>query len=363
MICIGNNKYKYLRLYNDNYSRSVCRVGILCLLFTLLCSGCTGHRHEMTDEELWVRISEGDTIDCYIRYKDHIYSKEGSLPLEKREPIYAIDAATFRVCKGTGYAIDRYRVYYPLKPKYLYVEDDDLGKSVPYALQWVVESGNTDKFAYLGDGYAIAGDRMFINGEPTVWRESIIKKYQPRYCPAPDPSDVKKKGFNGDVGIWEKLGENEQKGNFVRLNGEIFVLRVESGINDRADAELNYAEFLHDIRNGEIRRQTKLHGVDIETFRVCKGSGYAKDKNHIYNPEDWIRLKTPGIEGLDIYAAKEIAIEEADVPSFRYIGDGFAIDKSNMYSDGTIVDIDTLLINTAMRLHSTNLLFRVEFPK
>ena len=26
-------------------------------------------------------------------------------------------------------------------------------------------------------------------------------------------------------------------------------------------------------------------GVDIETFRVCKGSEYAKDKHHVYYPQ------------------------------------------------------------------------------
>lgn len=332
------------------------------LLSMCILAACSGRREEMVDDKLWVSIAEGDTIDCYIRYKGHIYSTDRSRPLEKREPLYPIDAATFMVCKGTGYAKDQYRVYYPLKPKYLRTAEDDLEKSVPYALQWVVETGNPEKFAYLGEGYGFDGDRMFLNGEPAAWNESIYRKYTPRLSPMPDSSDVVKRGFNGDVGIWQELKENEQRGNFVRIDGDIYVLNVKSECNMTA-TEFNYVEFLNCESNKSIKNLTKLEGVDLKSFKVCKGTSYAKDCNHIYIPDNWVKLKSPEFPDLSICSAKKTIVEEADVSTFRYIGDGLAVDRYNMYFYGSKVDMDTLIVNTAMRLHTTNLLFKWNFKQ
>ncbi len=71
--------------------------------------------------------------------------------------------------------------------------------------------------------------------------------------------------------------------------------------------------------------------VDIQTFEVCVGSGYARDKKRVYYPikEICIDATTYG----DCYF-EDYIVKNADPKSFKYLHDGYAIDGKRMYLDG-----------------------------
>lgn len=78
-----------------------------------------------------------------------------------------------------------------------------------------------------------------------------------------------------------------------------------------------------------------LTDVDISTFEVCKGSGgYAKDKNRVYYP-----IVVTCVDGYEYSGCyfEEYVITGADPDTFKYLGDGYAVDRNNMYRYGEIV--------------------------
>ncbi len=93
-----------------------------------------------------------------------------------------------------------------------------------------------------------------------------------------------------------------------------------------------------------------LQGVDIPSFEVCKGSGYAKDRNHVYYPiritcEDGLIEDSDG--GEREYGGcyfQEYVIEGSDPATFNYLGNGYAVDKANMYLNGKIITWDNSVL-------------------
>ena len=66
------------------------------------------------------------------------------------------------------------------------------------------------------------------------------------------------------IGKWKSLCNNESVGMYTRIGNKIY------GGNATGIA---------------INKLTSpLNGVDVESFKVCIGSDYAKDKNHVYYP-------------------------------------------------------------------------------
>ena len=85
--------------------------------------------------------------------------------------------------------------------------------------------------------------------------------------------------------------------------------------------------------------------ADIETFRVCKGTEYAKDKRHVYYPQDEVCFdgikedeETGEYEGFGGTVAEKIILKGADPSQFKYIGDGYAVAGNNMYRDGKVIE-------------------------
>lgn len=76
-------------------------------------------------------------------------------------------------------------------------------------------------------------------------------------------------------------------------------------------------------------------GADIETFRVCKGSEYAKDKYHVYYPQNEICF-----DGLDCggTVAEKIILKGAKPSRFKYIGNGYAVSGNKMFHDGEVIE-------------------------
>lgn len=78
-------------------------------------------------------------------------------------------------------------------------------------------------------------------------------------------------------------------------------------------------------------------GADIETFRVCKGSEYAKDKHHVYYPQNEVCF-----DGLDCggAVAEKIILRSARPSQFKYIGNGYAVSGNKMFHDGEVIEWD-----------------------
>lgn len=78
-------------------------------------------------------------------------------------------------------------------------------------------------------------------------------------------------------------------------------------------------------------------GADIETFRVCKGSEYAKDKHHVYYPQNEVCF-----DGLDCggTVAEKIILRGARPSQFKYIGNGYAVSGNKMFHDGEVIEWD-----------------------
>lgn len=76
-------------------------------------------------------------------------------------------------------------------------------------------------------------------------------------------------------------------------------------------------------------------GADIETFRVCKGTEYAKDKHHVYYPQVVICF-----DGLDCHGtyAEKIVLKGTKPSQFKYISNGYAVSGNKMFHDGEVIE-------------------------
>lgn len=85
-----------------------------------------------------------------------------------------------------------------------------------------------------------------------------------------------------------------------------------------------------------------MYGVDIKSFEIEKNSSYAKDRSRVYYPIGLIYA-----DGLyfGYNYSKWYTIAGADVKSFRYLGEEYAVDKNNMYYEGLPVPYDPEIIN------------------
>lgn len=90
-------------------------------------------------------------------------------------------------------------------------------------------------------------------------------------------------------------------------------------------------------------------GADIGTFRVCKGSEYAKDKYHVYYPQVVICF-----DGLDCYGtyAEKIVLKGAIPSQFKYIGNGYAVSGNKMFHDGEVIEWDDSIANSIYNRHA-----------
>lgn len=130
---------------------------------------------------------------------------------------------------------------------------------------------------------------------------------------------------NKDAGIWVRLEEGKSIDGYLLIDNHIY------------GGEFDYVKDLKGI--------PPLEGVDIKTFEVCKGSGYARDKNYVYYP---IRILACDGEDYGYLCYVEYIVKTnyfyglfsiyANPRTFRYIGDGYAVDGSTLFYRGKKVD-------------------------
>lgn len=120
-----------------------------------------------------------------------------------------------------------------------------------------------------------------------------------------------------DKGIWIKLESGQESDGYVRFGEAI------------------YGIYTYDI--ADCQYYDPLKGIDIPSFAVCQGSGYAKDNKHVYYPLSLIC--EDGTEFGGCYFVDYI-VEDADPKTFKYIGNGYAVDRNNMYYNGKTIPWD-----------------------
>lgn len=121
-----------------------------------------------------------------------------------------------------------------------------------------------------------------------------------------------------DNGVWVSVPIGESVMGYDNIGGKIYWGYITDDFT--ADSEL---------------------GADIETFRVCKGSEYAKDKHHVYYPQDEVCF-----DGLDCggIIAEKMILKGANPSRFRYIKDGYAVSGNQMYLNGKKIEWNDSII-------------------
>ncbi len=132
-----------------------------------------------------------------------------------------------------------------------------------------------------------------------------------------------------DIGEWVIVPAGESVEGYNNINGKIYWGYITDDFTDDEKIE-----------------------ADIETFCVCKGSEYAKDKNHIYYPQNIVcydgvkeNEETGEYEGFGGSMAKKIILKGAKPSQFKYIGNGFAVSVNRMYHNGEVIEWNDSIAN------------------
>lgn len=125
------------------------------------------------------------------------------------------------------------------------------------------------------------------------------------------------------------VGDIPDNGNWVMLNSNY----------ESVGPYLRDGDFFFVIWEGT----TQINEADAESFRVCAGTNYAKDTNYVYYPS-LILIADETIDNMTYYI-----LDEADAETFRYIGNGYAVDKNNMYHNGRTIRWDNSILDSLVK--------------
>lgn len=149
------------------------------------------------------------------------------------------------------------------------------------------------------------------------------------------------KGYDevSDAGVWRSLSDGEECGCYHRRGNWIY-----SGyFIGKPDDDRSY----HPMQE-----------IDVNTFMVCVGSDYAKDENYVFYPiesicEDGEYEDGTGWGGMYV---RRYIVDGADPKSFKYLGNGYGIDRRQMYHDGEKIpwDYDVVKRTKEMSMSSEN---------
>lgn len=124
-----------------------------------------------------------------------------------------------------------------------------------------------------------------------------------------------------DTGSWIKLTEGQYIDGYFIYNNEVY------GSYVTCPQEYKYCE--------------PLQGVDIESFQVCEGTGYAKDKNFVYYP---ISIICEDAENWSLCYFEDYIVKNATPTNFIYLGDGYGISGKRLFFEGKEIQWDYDLI-------------------
>ena len=141
----------------------------LLIIWSVLITSCTYRSDSISDKGEWVSVPTDCSVEGYNNISDQIYwGYIVGMDFTENENIGA-DIETFRVCKGSEYAKDKYHVYYPQNE--ICFDGLDCGGTV--AEKIILKGAKPSRFKYIGNGYAVSGNKMFHDGEVIEWNDSI----------------------------------------------------------------------------------------------------------------------------------------------------------------------------------------------
>lgn len=152
------------------------RLTVIFIIVIVLFAGCTYRSDSIVDNGVWLPIENGESVGSYTNLEGHIYwgTAVGDFSCDEID----VDLASFRVCSETEYAKDKRHVYYPQRIIcYDGIDENGNGFGGTYAEEMILKGANPNHFRYLGNGYAVAGNRMYLNGETIEWKDSIVHHY------------------------------------------------------------------------------------------------------------------------------------------------------------------------------------------
>lgn len=134
------------------------------------------------DKGEWLVIK--DSIKRYKNgnYLFRVYELDSLHTVQDLDPYGGgpeIHVPSFRICKGTLYAKDWRRVYYGMGCVGLTLkrEKDNQNVKTFATLGWIIPDCSPHTFKYIGDGYAIDHENMYLNGKKIPWDNDIINDY------------------------------------------------------------------------------------------------------------------------------------------------------------------------------------------
>lgn len=152
----------------------------LLIILSALISSCSYRSDNISDKGEWVSVPVDSAAEGYNNIGGKIYWGYIIGEFTEEDNVGA-DIETFRVCKGSEYAKDKYHVYYPQVVICYegFKEDNETGEYEGFggevAEKIVLKGVKPSQFKYIGNGYAVAGNKMFHDGEVIEWNDSIAK--------------------------------------------------------------------------------------------------------------------------------------------------------------------------------------------
>ena len=91
-----------------------------------------------------------------------------------------------------------------------------------------------------------------------------------------------------------------------------------------------------------------LKEVDINSFQVCKGSCYARDKNHVYAPISFVFVDGVDEDHCGFYAKEDYILKGVSPKSFKYLRNGYAISDKRMFYNGFEIQWRNEILNDSI---------------
>ena len=152
---------------------------ILTMVLFLSLSACTYRSDDISDKGEWVSVPVCESVGGYNNINGQIYwGYIVGLDFSEDENVGA-DIQSFRVCIGSEYAKDKHHVYYPQDQVRFdgFKEDEETGEYEAFggtiAKKMILKGARPSQFKYIGNGYAVSGNKMYHNGEVIEWNDSI----------------------------------------------------------------------------------------------------------------------------------------------------------------------------------------------
>lgn len=152
----------------------------LLIIMSALISSCSYRSDNISDKGEWVSVPVDSFAEGYNNIGGQIYWGYIVGDFTEEDNVGA-DIETFLVCKGSEYAKDKYNVYYPQVVICYdgFKEDKETGEYEGFggevAEEIILRGAKPSQFKYIGNGYAVSGNKMFHDGEVIEWNDSIAK--------------------------------------------------------------------------------------------------------------------------------------------------------------------------------------------